>query len=432
MLNIKNYGNTKFHILPIDHERRILMYFYATLELTQESSAELLQAFFEEYDLGNSLMIRNDKAVIEIATKDTPVKIGTALGKCKIIAFECGNVSERIKQQLFSPILTEEEKTTTSNPLGMEVPASQAEQSVAEKEPAVQAEQSVTEEEPAIQTEQPAIEEEPAILAKQPVAVEEPTSSRDLNFELTRIAKSCSSFETFVASVATWLELGKWSEFFVNLAKASTQTEKVSWDNIEKAFRANGLPYSQYNKIACGKRVAEKFREYGYSGTLLTLLKLCRTYQNFGFIEDASNTENTPEEQSACTESISKPSTLMPCMPEIPPFEETLKSVDKTLPIYERVKYVLTAMGLEKEDNGTQEEILALADAGVQLLEISFDQIIVRSNIPIDSAKHARMAFATFINNFVQQYDAAHKVKMIDFLKDLQHVIMFADEIKPF
>ena len=39
------------------------------------------------------------------------------------------------------------------------------------------------------------------------------------------------------------------------------------------------------------------------------------------------------------------------------------------------------------------------------------------------------MLFSEFINDFAKKYDSQNKIKLLDFLKDLQKVVVFESEI---
>lgn len=119
----------------------------------------------------------------------------------------------------------------------------------------------------------------------------------------------------------------------------------------------------------------------------------------------------------------------MECMPEIPGFEETLGSVDKTQPIEDRVRYVLDSMGLKKKKAQEQQEIFEVANTAVRIREITWDNIFSKLKVPMGFRLERRMNISTFINDFVSQYDSDKKVQVLDFLKELQKIVMNENEI---
>lgn len=61
--------------------------------------------------------------------------------------------------------------------------------------------------------------------------------------------------------------------------------------------------------------------------------------------------------------------------------------------------------------------------------EMSLDNIFLKAEIPTEKSVTARMTFSKFINDFVKQKDSNKKVKLLDFLKDMQSVVMLESEI---
>ena len=227
--------------------------------------------------------------------------------------------------------------------------------------------------------------------------------------------------------------MNKRQNFFENLVFVSSELDKLSWKGIEKALEDKGVFYTQRDKIWAGQRVSEKLKDY--SVTMLPLLNALVKYKEYSFGHKQSE-ENTYTEQATEEVTVEKKAkknrVKMECMPEIPLFEETLGSVDKTQPIEERVKYVLTAMGWRKMNAKEQQEIFEIANTSVRLKRMDFNIIFVRANIPIESSMETRMTFSKFVNDFVSKYDADKKVKLLDFLKQLQEIVMFESEIESF
>ena len=146
--------------------------------------------------------------------------------------------------------------------------------------------------------------------------------------------------------------------------------------------------------------LSEKLKEY--SVTALMLLNSMRQYKNYQFAqqmsEDSSIEEATNKVQGGESKNIEK----MECMPEIPYFNEILGSVNKTQPIEERLR------------------------------EINFDIIFSKLSISNESVLKARLTFSKFINDFVSKYASDKKVKLLDFLKQLQEFVIEDSEIESF
>lgn len=305
----------------------------------------------------------------------------------------------------------------------------------------------VVEEEASEQTEQVVAEKEILQQPEQPKSKtkkEKPTkvvNAETVNVpELEEIAKKAISFEHFVKLVAEWMEMDKRQEFFENLVIVATEVEKLSWKDLEKALKNKKIFYTQWDKAWVSQQVSEKLNEY--SVTMLPLLNLMKEYKNYSFVAEhcdenfieAVTEKNVLEEEvfDKKEEITPKNKVKMECMPEIPFFEETLGSVDKTQPIEDRLKYVLNAMGLDKKNQQEKQQIFEIANTAVRLERMAFDIIFLRANIPMEYWKKARMTFSKFINDFVSEYDSDMKVKLLDFLKQLQEIVMYESEIESF
>lgn len=267
--------------------------------------------------------------------------------------------------------------------------------------------------------------------------------------QLTEIAKNSKTFEDFVNSVVECIGLKQKKEFFDNLIKVACEIEKISWKEIEKVFETKKFVYSNWDKIWCNRKIKEKLNTEEYKITILELIKLIVTYKQLYFpnegkeqiSEEAGEVELTDEatmdekEQSGEIRSKSekiaesvlaeknkppKKRVKMVCMPEIPYFEEVLGTIDKTQPMEERVKYVLTRMGLEKISREYQDEILEIANVAIVEKRIDFNRFLLK----------ARIRFSEFINNFAEQYGNSNFIKLEDFLQELRIIVRTENEIK--
>jgi len=394
------------------------MKFWAKVRFKGEKNAEhLIRAFFKEFNPESSIVIRGKEAKVEIIfNNNPPMELIEAINHCDVLEFNFGKA------------------------LG-EYSEDETEQVVVEEETSEQTEQAGVDEETSQQTEQPKKKRgRPATKKAEPTKV---VNVETVNVpQLEEIAKKATSFEHFVKLVAEWLEMDKRQEFFVNLVIVGTEVEKMSWKELEKALKNKGVFYSQWDKIWTGQQVSEKLKDY--SVTMLPLLNAMAQYKDYSFGHEQSD-ENSTEQATGETvtvveekssgeveETTPKNRVKMECMPEIPHFEETLGSVDKTQPIEDRVRYVLTAMGLEKKNAQEQQEIFEIANTAVRVGRMAFDIIFLKANIPMESSMKARMTFSKFINDFVSEYDSDKKVKLLDFLKQLQEIVMYESEIESF
>ena len=410
------------------------MKFWAKVRFKEEENAEhLIRSFFTEFNSENSIVIRGNEAKVEIIFDNPPMEIIEAINHCDVIEFNCGKT------------LGEYKKDETEQVRKKEETSEQTEQAVAEEETSEQTEQAVVEEETSEQTEQAEAKKD------NPENSKNPSKKEDEIPELSELAKKSSSYEEFVKSVASWLEMDKKKEFFQSIVRAAGQAKKITWSNIEEILKSDGVNYKEWDKIWCTKKVTSKFKNSETSVTIMKLIKVIVEYKTYDFnqevrgemkelaeetsgqTEQAVAEEKTDEQTETINEvAAPKKRVKMECMPEIPYFEEVLGSVDKTQPIEKRVKYVLTAMGLKKMKTKEQHEIFEITNTAVRLGRMDFDIIFLKAKIPLEESMTARMTFSKFINDFVKEYYSDKKVKLLDFLKDMQRIVMFESEIESF
>ena len=414
------------------------MKIWAKMRLKTEKNVEhLVQAFFKEFNPASSIVITGKEVKVQIVfDKKTPMEILEAITHCEVLEFYFGRQLvevEEIPQGAGQAVEVEEIPQGAGQAVEAEEIPQGAGQLVEEEEVPQGAEQVVEAEEVPQGADQvvgekiPQQDEKPRKKNRRPARRE----SIDIPY-LEEIAKQATSFEHFAKLVAEWLEMDKRQVYFENLMIVATEVDRVSWRELEEALKNRGVFYSQWDKIWAGRQVSEKLKDY--SVTMLSLLSAMAQYKNYSFGHEQSGEEifmeqalvgAIAEEQSVqVKEVVSKNRVKMECMPEIPRFEEILGSVDKTQPIEDRVRYVLAAMGWNKKGAQEQQEIFKIANVAVTLERMDLDTIFLKANIPVESAMNARMTFAKFINDFVREYDSDKRVKLLDFLKDLQKIVM--------
>lgn len=224
--------------------------------------------------------------------------------------------------------------------------------------------------------------------------------------------KNSNSYEEFKKSLIKWIGFGAKQKFFERLIEAAEEVQEICWKTIEQKLSEKGESCTPYDKVYCSKKIATKFANSKERVTILSLIKNIVEYKKYCFNHDETAEEQKPQR------------TKMQCMPKgALPLESALKSIDKKQPIEERIKYVLTAMGLQKFSDTEQHNILAIASAGVKSKIMDMSTILENANIYYEPMK-ARIAFAKLINDFARQYDSEKRVKVLDFLEELKNVIV--------
>ena len=441
------------------------MKFWAKLKLKEEKNADgLIREFFENFNSKSSIVIKGEEAKVEVVFDSEPPKeLIKAITQYDIVEFNFGKVLGEYSEDEIKQVVEKEE------------PSEETEDSVTEEEHPEETEDSDTEEEHPKETEDLDTEEEHPKETEDSVTEEEhPEETEDSDTQgenpkqtgqvaddkghksaikkprkvvdvetvnlpqLEEIAKKAESFEHFAKLIAEYLEMDKREEIFKNFVIIASEIEKISLRTLKEALKDKNVFYTEWDKIWISKQVGEKLKDY--SITLLPLLKALRQYKNYSFGGDAiefvdesideSITESVTETITETVDTTPKIRVKMECMPEIPLFEETLGSVDKTQPIEERVKYVLSSMGWDELDEEEQQQVFQFANVAVRIREMSIAAILLKAKIPMESSMQIRMLFASFINDFVSKYDSDMKVKVLKFLEELQKIVMNESEIE--
>lgn len=407
------------------------MFFRATVNIKQsESAGGLIWAFFKDFNPESSITIKGKEAKMEIFFEEVPMKIIDELVYCEITEFNYGktlddwNQNQSQQQKACDSVESDEISKGSMN-----------------------------------------LEDDNEIL------------------EIRELAEKSLSYEEFIDSVVEWIGLEKEQELFKNVIKAAREVRKITWGSIETYLKHYNITYGEKDKALCSKQVSKKFDSIGKKVTIMKLIKVIVTYQTFEFgkhetveeniiqmtnpiveesavqtgdsgieeteiqteepvveeidssVEDlvAETVESTSEKVSIESEVVDEKNRIrMKCMPEIPCFEEMLANLDKSWPIEKRVRYVLVLMGFEELPQDKQENIFKVANTAVRLKTIDSDTIMQKVKILIGSPLVVKVNFFEFINDFARKYDENIKVKSIDFLKELQSIIMFEDEIENF
>lgn len=249
--------------------------------------------------------------------------------------------------------------------------------------------------------------------------------------ELREFAEKASSFKEFASLVAEWINFGRRNELFVQIATAATQVERVSWSELsEKVF------VTQTDKMQMGRNAAPIFKKY--SLRMLSFLKLLVKFNKYftGTEEKVTNNEISESEiqnqqndelknESADDVVSDKIKVKMHCIPEIQCFESALESIDKSQPIEERTKKILSVMA---GDGKIEENVFIIVNTAITVKKIDISSILKESDLNSKEYGSAWMLTSQFINNFVQKYQSDFKVKTVDFLKELQKIILTEEE----
>lgn len=232
--------------------------------------------------------------------------------------------------------------------------------------------------------------------------------------DLNQIARKSNSYEEFIQKVADLLKLANRRELFVkSVGIASELKGRISWPNIADKLTIENFNVNDYERGFCNKRVSAAFK--GTIG-LMQLIKQIIEYRNYGFSNKEQLTSGEPVTQQGIFD--------LPC------FQELIDCVDDTQPVDERVRTLLNAIGLNQRTGEEQHRILEVVNMAIKMKDIDFDAIGEKLEISTEDISGARMILSELLNVYIaSNAPSVGKIKAIDFLKELQKVIMTQQEI---
>ena len=417
-------------------------------------SSSLIRAFFHDFKSRSSIDIKDGKVQMKVICDDVPEEIIEAITYfCEVDEFHYGesfdDCTDDATQELEE---SETEDATSDEPEDVPVEddtSGELEEVTVEVVVSDEPEEVPIEDATSDETEDVPVEvvvsDEPEEVSTEDATSEEPEETptevsenrhdkakiSDIP-ELEELAKKSNSFGDFTYLVAKWLDQGTRCNIFVYLAYAATKVDKVSWNSLSDLVRLDDrIIITESHKNMMAMKASKKLKKY--SLTMLPLLRIVAKYKDYPFgdkkTDEATNEDKASdvyEKSEELSETDSpKVKVKMDCMPEIPDLEEVLGCMDKTQPIEYRVGKVLSSM---TGDNGIQHEVYVIANTAVRLKDINFDSVKLSAGLS-ENLQVAWMTLSKFINGFAARYGSSQKIKVLDFLKDLQKVILSESEI---
>lgn len=406
------------------------MNFRAKIILKEEGNAqELIQAYFREFNPESSIFIKGNQGTINVFFEDKPpMETIIATSKCYVQEFGSGE-----KWEEYSRLLSQETPR-------IETHENEPKQQPNPEEQEILSEESTSQENT---TNGENTEELPQLeKAEETATTTKKRARRPQNIDvkipqLDELAQKATSFDHFLTLVVEWFEMGKRTEIFKNVLIVGCEVEKISWKEIEVELDRRNVKLADWDRIWLNKKVPEKLQDK--SITIMPLLSALRRYKNDFTEHEHLQTNTEPQTAEITSGEIASSESegqvfvsrvCMECMPEIPYFEETLSKLDKTKDVEDRIKYVLNAMGLEKKCEQDRSKIIKISCELIKTRVITDEVFFTEESTVSEEELESRMIFSTFINEFVKKYDPQSKVRVKDFLKQLQQIVMTESELK--
>lgn len=160
-------------------------------------------------------------------------------------------------------------------------------------------------------------------------------------------------------------------------------------------------------------------------------LDVCKNFDGYEeLLALKKRTEEAKIKKAESMKKVLKPRIRISCLPENIFFEEKLAILDKNTKIEERVIYVFRAMGWKGQLTKDYISMIHITVKAITLKEPNFNVIFKElKTFSEEEFVNARMFLATFVNDFAGKHGATNKIKLYDFLKDLQYVVLTEKEI---
>ena len=418
--------------------------FWAKVNLKEgENALEILEAFFKEFNSESSLYIKGRTAEMKIYFENPPIEIAKAIGKFDNLEFICEGKQESKAEDNNSVVAVHDDIIPKQTAVEAKEEAKSCEKETITD---ISSEDGKEIDGYSVEKEECGLETDESKESKKDIARNEVSQSistckgtnraeiiRASRYgaipeipELMEIVEIAESYEDFVHGVTEWVGISNKYELFVNVLLAAAQVKKISWREINEELKGKGICISEYEKMCFNKQIYEKFENKKDIITFIMFIKAVAQFKTYSFQKKTAETK-----QEDVTGIIEENSKAVVYMSDIPEFQEAVKSIDKTKPVHERVKHVLSAMGWNDNQNNEGYKIIYnFTNAAICLKEMKLQIICDKCDIPVEMLNEVRMIFITFINNFVKKYFPDRRVRFFDFLKEMQIYIMNEDEIK--
>ncbi len=335
---------------------------------------DLIHAFFEEFNPKSKINIKGGTGELEIFFEgEPPLRLIEAIGTCDGFDLFYGeeNEKENDKPEKSKPNagtrrkkIKPEEKT--SNQTGnVKAKGEIPNQTVEKKEEIPNQAESVEKQEKV--PEQTELAEKQEISgrtkkAKRKKAVAEQVEKKnvaegtdaqsEIMNQLRELAEKATSFESFVKMVGNWMNTGKRQSFFEEVIKATFMVTNICWEELMNACVSNGVTFKNWERF----NLAKKFEMKTGSKKFFSFLEMVVSYKDYPFGGEPELAIHESEGESQVLvpgknqEEVSKENSQTENVPEMSYLAGMLGSVIKTQSKEEKLRYILTVMGLEKEN----------------------------------------------------------------------------------
>ena len=245
--------------------------------------------------------------------------------------------------------------------------------------------------------------------------------------DLDIISSRATNFTDFVVEVGRWLELPEEDvKYFVTLmAKLSVLNVKPYEICNEDVKKANlEVSHRDHRRYKFGKLVTTQLEKHDIYATILPFI--CTVMKYAKQIEEAkTSAEETKQDDSeAKPESMDSGIMEVSCYMNCESFITVLNGIDKELPVMEKVKQLLSGMGLDKKNRIVYNDACKIVDAAFRMDSFeSVDEVMLNAGIDVStkSGMSTKIKFSEWINEY-NKANHVKRMKVIAFLRELKTI----------
>ena len=245
--------------------------------------------------------------------------------------------------------------------------------------------------------------------------------------DLDAMVTEVTCITDFVTNVGKWLELPEddinyFVRLMAELATLDVKPYEISNENVKNANL--NVSHRDHRRYKFGKLVTTQLEKHDIYATILPFI--CTVMKYAKQIEEAKTSaeETKLDDSGAKPESAESGDMEVSCYMNCENFVTILNGIDKELPVTEKVKQLLSGMGLDKKNRIVFNDACKIVDAAFRMEAFeSVDEVMLNAGIDVStkSGMNAKIKFSEWINEY-NKANHVKRMKVITFLRELKTI----------
>lgn len=245
--------------------------------------------------------------------------------------------------------------------------------------------------------------------------------------DLDAMVTEATCITDFVTNVGKWLELPEddinyFVRLMAELATLDVKPYEISNENVKNANL--NVSHRDHRRYKFGKLVTTQLEKHDIYATILPFI--CTVMKYAKQIEEAkTSAEGTKlDDSEAKPEPAESGDMEVSCYMNCENFVAILNGIDKELPVTEKVKQLLSGMGLDKKNRIVYNDACKIVDAAFRMEAFeSVDEVMLNAGIDVStkSGMNAKIKFSEWINEY-NKANHVKRMKVITFLRELKTI----------